>query len=37
MTLKQRIIIGVVLMALAGSAGAYFTSLDAPQDFPVNI
>jgi hypothetical protein len=35
--MKKRVMIGVVLLALAGGASAYFASLDAPQDFPINI
>lgn len=37
--MKRRIIIilGIVLLLAAATAGAYFVSLDAPQDFPVNI
>lgn len=36
-TVKKRVILSVILLALAGSAAAYFVSLDAPQDFPTNI
>ncbi len=35
--MKKRVILGVILLVLAGSATAYFVSLDAPQDFPTNI
>jgi hypothetical protein len=35
--MKKRLLISAVLLALAGGASAYFVSLDAPQDFPVNI
>ncbi|MCS4308942.1 hypothetical protein J2X32_002921 [Rheinheimera pacifica] len=35
--MKKRIILALVLLAVAGSAAAYFVSLDAPQDFPINI
>lgn len=35
--MKKRILLAIVLMAVAGSAAAYFVSLDAPQDFPINI
>lgn len=35
--MKKRLILAVVLLALAGSAAAYYVSLDAPQDFPTNI
>lgn len=34
---KKRIALALVLLVLAGSATAYFVSLDAPQDFPINI
>jgi hypothetical protein len=33
----KRIVIAILLLSLAASAGAYFVSLDAPQDFPTNI
>jgi hypothetical protein len=35
--MKKRILLAIVLLAVAGSAAAYFVSLDAPQDFPINI
>jgi hypothetical protein len=34
---KRHIAFALVLLMLAGSATAYFVSLDAPQDFPINI
>lgn len=34
---KKRILLALVLVLLTGSATAYFVSLDAPQDFPLNI
>lgn len=35
--MKKKLLLLVVLLALTGAATAYFVSLDAPQDFPVNI
>lgn len=35
--MKKRLILLAMLLAIAGSATAYFVSLDAPQDFPTNI
>lgn len=35
--MKKRLILGIILLVLAGTAGAYFVSLDAPQDFPINV
>lgn len=35
--MKKKIIIAAILVAIAGTASAYFVSLDAPQDFPTNI
>lgn len=35
--MKKRIILAIMLLIVAGSAAAYFVSLDAPQDFPTNI
>ena len=35
--MKRKLLLGTILLVLAGSAAAYFTSLDAPQDFPTNI
>lgn len=35
--MKKRIILAIMLLIVAGSATAYFVSLDAPQDFPTNI
>ncbi len=35
--MKRRIIVALILLSIAGSAAAYFVSLDAPQDFPTNI
>lgn len=35
--MKRKLLAGILLLILAGSAAAYFTSLDAPQDFPINI
>ncbi len=35
--MKKKLIILGVLMLLAGTASAYFVSLDVPQDFPTNI
>lgn len=34
---KKHILLALVLMLVAGTATAYFVSLDAPQDFPLNI
>lgn len=34
---KKGVLIALVLLVLTGSAAAYFVSLDAPQDFPINI
>lgn len=35
--MKKRIVIGIILMLLAGGVAAYYVSLDAPQDFPTDI
>ncbi|MFT4807899.1 MAG: hypothetical protein ACI9LX_001222 [Paraglaciecola sp.] len=35
--MKKRLLLGFILLALTSSAGAYFVSLDSPQDFPINI
>jgi len=34
---KRKLLLAVLLLTLAGSATAYFVSLDAPQDFPISI
>lgn len=34
---RTAIIIGIVLLLATATATAYFVSLDAPQDFPINI
>lgn len=34
---RTAIIIGIVLLLATATAAAYFVSLDAPQDFPINI
>jgi len=35
--MKKKLLIAAVLIALASTASAFFVSLDAPQEFPVNI
>lgn len=35
--MKKRLLLAIVLLAVAGTAAAYYVSLDAPQDFPINI
>jgi len=35
--MKKKILIAAILIAITGTATAYFVSLDAPQDFPTNI
>ncbi len=35
--MKKKLLLGLTLLMLMGAASAYFVSLDAPQDFPVNI
>ena len=35
--MKKKLIIAAVLLTIAGTASAYFVSLDSPQDFPTNI
>ena len=35
--MKKKLIVTAILVVIAGSASAYFVSLDAPQDFPTNI
>ena len=35
--MKKKLLLAIVLIALAAGASAYLVSLDAPQDFPTNI
>lgn len=35
--MKTKIVLAAVLILLTGTVSAYFVSLDAPQDFPINI
>lgn len=35
--MKKRVIVILLMLCFAGGVAAYFVSLDAPQDFPINI
>ncbi|CCQ11599.1 hypothetical protein PALB_25000 [Pseudoalteromonas luteoviolacea B = ATCC 29581] len=37
MKINKKHVLGILFLVIASAASAYFVSLDAPQDFPINI